>query len=263
MPLTTPPPWRRWLGDSNTYTYLATSIAACVRRHLVHNIRPYVKRYVFGVHAPTWLPGERVKYGVAKSLVAAIMGQRKPRASKGGGTFEQLPDDAKTVVHTVWQLLGFNVASGERTPALDKEWQRSKAKLPCIMRLYFFLAQEISDKSCNAANIQLLPVMSRRMLHIRLDSEAMWGILREAQRALPLTPMPPQPPRKTRRRRKGLKGRGKRRRGHRRYLGYVPPAGERCHRDSPHGSRNSCGKAYSPIAPARSSWSLLCSARLG
>jgi hypothetical protein len=165
------------------------------------------------------------RYGTAKSLVAAITGQRKPRASKGGGTYAELPDHAKAVAHTVWRLLGFNVALGKRAPALDKEWQRSKAKLPCIMRVYFFLAQEISDKYCTAANIQLLPVMSRRMLYIRLDSEAMWGILIEEQRALPLEPMPQQPPRKSGRRRKGRKGRGQRRHGHRRYLCYVPPAG--------------------------------------
>jgi hypothetical protein len=63
----------------------------------------------------------------------------------------------------------------------DKVWLRSKAKLPCSVWLFFFLAQEIGGKLCNAANIRLLPVMNHPKLHIRLDNEALCSI-----RELPL-----------------------------------------------------------------------------
>jgi hypothetical protein len=84
----------------------------------------------------------------------------------------------------------------------------------------------IEDRKLGARNIQLLPVFQRRLLHITLDTPAIWGILVEAQRALPLAPPPQQEPRLRRRVRRGCKGRGRRRRGCRRFCRTRPASPE-------------------------------------
>jgi hypothetical protein len=196
-----PEPSSGFPGDLGTYNALAEQMYKGVLRQLRFNLAPYVKRMVYGVYAPCWRLNGDTTDRTARSVVAAALGHsRLPR--DGGMRFEDLPVAAQRVVTDIWRALGF--PPGERPPQLDAAWAKQGDHQPRLFRCLLFLAREISDKAfLTAKELTLVPVFKRRLLHIVLDTEAVRGILCQAQAAAPLPPQQQGAPQRRRRRRAG------------------------------------------------------------
>jgi hypothetical protein len=168
---------KRFTGDGHVYDYLAEQMSRNVKLHLRGNWPVFVSRLVYKALKGAWRDHPRATAAkddpVHRSVAALIKGHAPP---PGGVPLEELPPPAQQLVGEMRALLGL---ADQPDVVVNERWLADDANLPALMRCLAFMAHTFQAQGVQG--VTLVPLNDRRLVHIDLDSDAIHGILKQAQ----------------------------------------------------------------------------------
>lgn len=144
----------RSVGDKNIYTFAAIKLATNIKNHLVLNLEPFVKKFVYMVHNKE----------DGKEIQRRLFGWKTEEKS--------LTKEGKATLKTIKNIL--------QVEKVGKLFMKSKSSPGVIIKLFVHF-NRVLEKLENTKLFNILPICKIKRHFITIDTVGMIGILKEVK----------------------------------------------------------------------------------